>query len=265
MDVSDETMKNRLMKRGESSGRVDDNEETIKKRLETFHEVTKPVIDHYDKQGKLKRVNAERDPNAVFEDVQRILEGKETKEEEEERLRKEKERAEQEEKERKEKEKKEKEEKEKKEKERKAAEKAAEEKRKKLKEKLDKERKTKNAEAQKKLKDARVIYVTGGPASGKSTQCEKMAGEYGLTHLKTDELLQKEINSGSERGQLMSEQIQKGGVDAISKELILDVIRDAMIANLDSSEPKSPTRTGFLIDGFPHKLDQGLEFDKNVR
>ena len=68
-------MKNRLMKRGESSGRVDDNEETIKKRLQTFHDVTQPVVDYYDKQGKLRRVNAERDPNAVFEDVQKILAG----------------------------------------------------------------------------------------------------------------------------------------------------------------------------------------------
>ena len=75
VDASDETMKNRLMKRGESSGRVDDNEETIKKRLQTFHDVTQPVVDYYDKQGKLRRVNAERDPNAVFEDVQKILAG----------------------------------------------------------------------------------------------------------------------------------------------------------------------------------------------
>ena len=75
VDVSDETMKNRLMKRGESSGRVDDNEETIKKRLQTFHEVTQPVIDYYQKQGKLRRVNAERDPNAIFEDVEKVLNG----------------------------------------------------------------------------------------------------------------------------------------------------------------------------------------------
>lgn len=75
VDASDETMKNRLMKRGESSGRVDDNEETIKKRLQTFHEVTQPVIDYYDKQGKLKRVDSEKAPNDVFAEVQKILSG----------------------------------------------------------------------------------------------------------------------------------------------------------------------------------------------
>ena len=46
-DVSDDTMTKRLMKRGETSGRVDDNEETIRKRLQTFHNQTKPVLDKY--------------------------------------------------------------------------------------------------------------------------------------------------------------------------------------------------------------------------
>lgn len=54
--VSDETMKKRLLKRAETSGRVDDNEETIVKRLKTFHDLTQPVIDHYDKQHKVFKV-----------------------------------------------------------------------------------------------------------------------------------------------------------------------------------------------------------------
>lgn len=55
-DVSDETMKTRLMKRAETSGRADDNEETIVKRLDTFHNVTQPVIDYYTEQGKVYKV-----------------------------------------------------------------------------------------------------------------------------------------------------------------------------------------------------------------
>ena len=56
-DVSDETMTKRLLGRAETSGRVDDNEETIKKRLKTFHDVTTPVIEYYEKAGKLKKVS----------------------------------------------------------------------------------------------------------------------------------------------------------------------------------------------------------------
>lgn len=73
VDVSDETMTKRLLKRGETSGRVDDNEETIKNRLRTFHRETEPVIEHYAKQGKLQTVNAENDPDNVFEVVKKVF------------------------------------------------------------------------------------------------------------------------------------------------------------------------------------------------
>lgn len=46
-EVPDEVMIERLLSRAKSSGRVDDNEETIKKRLETFHAVSKPVMEKY--------------------------------------------------------------------------------------------------------------------------------------------------------------------------------------------------------------------------
>ena len=49
-------MTKRLLGRAETSGRVDDNEETIKKRLKTFHDITSPVVEYYEKQGKLRKV-----------------------------------------------------------------------------------------------------------------------------------------------------------------------------------------------------------------
>ncbi|VDO03099.1 unnamed protein product [Rodentolepis nana] len=51
--LSEKVMKERLLKRGETSGRVDDNEETIVKRLKTFEEKTVAVVDHYSKEGKV--------------------------------------------------------------------------------------------------------------------------------------------------------------------------------------------------------------------
>ena len=66
-------MKKRLLHRGQSSGRVDDNEETIKQRLKTFHEQTKPVIDYYSKLNKVKRVNSENPPDVVFNEVQKVF------------------------------------------------------------------------------------------------------------------------------------------------------------------------------------------------
>lgn len=49
-------MEERLIKRGETSGRVDDNAETIKKRFRTFMEKTVPVLEKYEQQNKVKRV-----------------------------------------------------------------------------------------------------------------------------------------------------------------------------------------------------------------
>jgi adenylate kinase family enzyme len=57
MKVSDATMKSRLLKRAETSGRVDDNEETIVKRLKTFHDLTTPVVDYYGQQNKVCTVS----------------------------------------------------------------------------------------------------------------------------------------------------------------------------------------------------------------
>lgn len=66
-------MTDRLLKRGQTSGRVDDNEETIKRRLETFHSQTKPVIDYYQKQNKVKHIQAEGSPEHVFEEVKKAF------------------------------------------------------------------------------------------------------------------------------------------------------------------------------------------------
>jgi len=74
-DVPDQVMAERLVKRGETSGRIDDNEETIAKRLATFHEETTPILGYYGKQGKLVTIDANRNPDEVFADVLQALEG----------------------------------------------------------------------------------------------------------------------------------------------------------------------------------------------
>ena len=49
-------MTERLLKRGETSGRVDDNIESIRKRLHTFQHQTQPVTDHYQRQHRVRQV-----------------------------------------------------------------------------------------------------------------------------------------------------------------------------------------------------------------
>lgn len=52
LDVPDEMLTERLINRGKTSGRADDNEETIKKRLTVYNEQTAPLIEWYEKEGK---------------------------------------------------------------------------------------------------------------------------------------------------------------------------------------------------------------------
>jgi len=72
-EVADETMKKRLLKRAETSGRVDDNEATIVKRLKTFHEHSQPVIDYYAKQNKVCKIAAEGSVDEIFAKVTAYL------------------------------------------------------------------------------------------------------------------------------------------------------------------------------------------------
>lgn len=74
IEASDETMTERLVNRGRTSGRVDDNMGTIISRLQTFHEQTKPVIGYYEKQNKVKRVDSEKPPDEVFKQIEHIIE-----------------------------------------------------------------------------------------------------------------------------------------------------------------------------------------------
>lgn len=48
--------------------------------------------------------------------------------------------------------------------------------------------------------DHKVVYVLGGPGSGKGTQCSKIAALFGFDHLSVGDLLEKEVASGSESG-----------------------------------------------------------------
>ena len=62
-------MQARLLNRGKTSGRADDNAESIKKRFRTFEETSMPVVEYFDKQGKVERVAAVGTPEEVYEEV----------------------------------------------------------------------------------------------------------------------------------------------------------------------------------------------------
>ena len=66
-ELADEVMKERLL--GRNEGRADYNEETIAKRISTFNEETKPVIEAYEREGKVIRIDASKSVDDVFAEV----------------------------------------------------------------------------------------------------------------------------------------------------------------------------------------------------
>lgn len=51
LSVPEDELMARLLNRGKLTGRSDDNEETIKKRLDVYHNQTAPLIDWYESEG----------------------------------------------------------------------------------------------------------------------------------------------------------------------------------------------------------------------
>ncbi|XP_015581030.2 probable UMP-CMP kinase 2 [Ricinus communis] len=70
-DCPQEEMVKRVLNRNE--GRVDDNIDTIKKRLEVFSALNLPVIGYYSKKGKLHTINAVGTVDEIFEQVRPVF------------------------------------------------------------------------------------------------------------------------------------------------------------------------------------------------
>jgi len=64
---TEEVLIQRLLERGKTSGRADDNVETIRKRFITFHEQTMPVVEHYKTLHKVAEVDGTRSIDEVYQ------------------------------------------------------------------------------------------------------------------------------------------------------------------------------------------------------
>ncbi|XP_065068415.1 adenylate kinase isoenzyme 5-like [Rhopilema esculentum] len=184
-----DVMVERLLKRAEMSGRVDDNEETIKNRLEVFQNEICPIIEYFTARNKLSEISAVGTPEEIFETVCKELELYNLK-----------------------------------------------------------------MDAKEQLKDTNIVFVLGGPGSGKGTQCERIVAKYGFCHLSTGDLLREEVQSGSKRAEALKAIMEKG--ELVSQDTILELLSEAMIKNKDAK--------GFLVDGFPRDVPQGQKFENEV-
>ncbi|KAL2067912.1 hypothetical protein VTL71DRAFT_16010 [Oculimacula yallundae] len=74
LDCPEEVLQDRLLNRGKTGDRVDDNIASIRKRFKTFSETTRPVIEHFRFQDKVVKIDATRDQGAVYEEIRAVME-----------------------------------------------------------------------------------------------------------------------------------------------------------------------------------------------
>ncbi|XP_067416636.1 adenylate kinase isoenzyme 1-like [Emydura macquarii macquarii] len=106
-------------------------------------------------------------------------------------------------------------------------------------------------ELQEKLKSPIIIFVIGGPGSGKGTQCERLAAKYKFQHLGIGNLLRAEAGQPTGQGRQIKDIMLKGAL--VPSGFVLDLLNDSLL--------KREEAKGFLIDGFPRELHQAKEFE----
>lgn len=114
-------------------------------------------------------------------------------------------------------------------------------------------------EKKKTFKDGEVsvIFVLGGPGSGKGTQCANLVRDHGFIHLSAGDLLRAEQKrEGSEYGAMIAQYIRDGLI--VPQEVTLALLENAIKENYAKGDKK------FLIDGFPRKMDQALSFENEI-
>ncbi len=98
------------------------------------------------------------------------------------------------------------------------------------------------------------IVILGAPGSGKGTQGELIAKKYQLEHISTGELLRNEINSATKLGNTANEYISKGQL--VPDNIVINIIDELIKNNLD--------KKGFIFDGFPRTVAQGVALDEKL-
>ena len=90
-----------------------------------------------------------------------------------------------------------------------------------------------------------IIFIAP-PAAGKGTQSKLVSAEYNIPHISTGDLLRDEINSGSELGNKIIDDMNSGVL--VSDDIIVRLLRKR-ISEVDCNN-------GYILDGFPRNVEQ---------
>ncbi|KAM4551631.1 adenylate kinase isoenzyme 5 isoform 2-T2 [Odontesthes bonariensis] len=228
-------LKERLQKRAEQQGRPDDNPKAIDRRLTNFKQNTIPLVKYFQERGLIVTLDADRDEEEVFCDISMTLDNKlfpskepaagpseldlsllgETSS---------------------------------------LADIACKN------YEVEEEEEVGYAEGitesycteQKKPK---VIFMMGGPASGKALQCERMEERFGLRHVTLGDLLCSELQCHNERGRHLRDVLERG--ETLPEDTLLELLCDAVASSVRQGK-------GLVVSGFPRDLRQAEEYEAKI-
>ena len=76
LEVNEDDLIRRMLQRGKESGRADDNIDTIRERLNVYHNQTSPLRDFYIKEGKYHAIDGNGTVDNVFGSIKKSLKEK---------------------------------------------------------------------------------------------------------------------------------------------------------------------------------------------
>lgn len=228
-------LKERLQKRAEQQGRPDDNPKAIDRRLTNFKQNTIPLVKYFQERGLIVTLDADRDEEEVFCDISMTLDNKlfpskepaagpseldlsllgETSS---------------------------------------LADVACKY------DELEEEEELGYAEGTAESycteqKKPKVIFMMGGPGSGKALQCERMEERFGLRRVTLGDLLCNELQSHSDRGRHLRDVLERG--EPLPEDTLMELLCDAVGSSARQGK-------GLVISGFPRDLRQAEEYEAKM-
>ena len=73
LEVPEDELVDRMIKRGQQTGHADDNIDPIKNRLQVYHESTTPLRDYYINEGKYRAINGHGSVEEIFAEIVRAI------------------------------------------------------------------------------------------------------------------------------------------------------------------------------------------------
>jgi adenylate kinase len=99
------------------------------------------------------------------------------------------------------------------------------------------------------------ILLLGPQGSGKGTQANRIAAEYGIPHIATGDMLREAIADGTPLGRRVKPIYDAG--ELVPDDLMIDLIRERL--------GEDDAREGFVLDGFPRTMVQAEALDPMLK